>query len=194
MATTRRRAASRRARRRGCCPGVAGSQGMLRPAAGSHRHDVAIDADREQPRPGRTERRWHVGPGAHHDERGDRRREQQRGQREHANGQRRLRERRQPAVEREPAGPAPRRGRGRGDGLDEAGGSGLDRVGGEPGGEEAVDVVGCGHATGPSTSREARASASRTARIALVARWSRDFAVPTGTPMASAVSSIVRSR
>ena len=81
-----------------------------------------------------------------------------------------------------------------GDRLDEAGGSGLRRVGGEPGGEEAIDVVGCGHDTGPSTSREARASASRTARIALVARWSRDFAVPTGTPIASAVSSIVRSR
>ena len=63
--------------------------------------------------------------------------------------------------------------------------TGSDRF--QPGGEAAVGVVRI-HAVQPFDRDWPRASASSAVRSARVARWSRDFAVPTGMPRASATS------
>src|SRR5262249_40569768 len=60
--------------------------------------------------------------------------------------------------------------------------------GAEPVGEEAVETRLRGHARRPSGTAPTRASASTAPRSAWMARWSRDFAVPIGTPRRSAAS------
>ena len=59
----------------------------------------------------------------------------------------------------------------------------------QPGGDVAVEIVARGHTNRLSFVVVGRASASSAARSAPIARWSRDRAVPCGTPSTSAVSS-----
>ena len=77
-------------------------------------------------------------------------------------------------------------------------GSRTRRVGLHPLAHEPVEVVARSvwrrHADRPSLSIGDRASASRAARIALIARWSRERTVPGGTPRASAASSRLNPR
>ena len=73
-----------------------------------------------------------------------------------------------------------------GDDVDDAIGC-LTRAVTEPLVEKPFDVALLGHADRPSVTAD-RASASRAARMARCAWWSRDLAVPAGIPSVSAIS------
>ena len=78
--------------------------------------------------------------------------------------------------------------------LAEAGKNGIRVTFAKEGANQAVRIMGCGHANRSWEGGFARASASMLARSARVAWCRRDFAVPTGIPVRAATSEMESPR